>query len=55
MTAKIPPAIYPETAAKYMNIFNSLHIIDVLGNPSIKDLTQKLWYKDFAEFFFWNV
>lgn len=52
MTAKIPPAIYPETAAKYMNIFNSLHITDVLGNPSIKDLTQKLWYKDFAEFFF---
>ena len=45
------PCYYPETAEKYLNIFNELQITDLIGTPKIKDLPHA-WYSDFVKSFF---
>lgn len=50
----IYPPIYPETADKYCAIFNDLQIYDLLNTPKIGDL-GRLWYRDFASFFFGSI
>ena len=45
------PCYYPETADKYIKIFNELQIADLLNTPKIKDLPQA-WYSDFVLSFF---
>ena len=45
------PCYYPETADKYLKIFNELQIADLLNTPKIKDLPQA-WYSDFVLSFF---
>lgn len=50
----IDSPIYPETADKYCAIFNDLQIYDLLNTPKIGDL-GRLWYRDFASFFFGSI
>ena len=45
------PCYYPETAEKYLKVFNELQITDLLGTPKIKDLPHA-WYSDFVKSFF---